>query len=226
MRSVTLLDLRTSAKFHADMQNSNFILDPEWNFYINQGMTEYENILNALVEDYNIKELYFTLPSNSISFALPADFFDIRGLDINVNLNATPNDLNWRSCRKYEFKERNRNNLYSLYWNGNFIEYRVQGNTLHFIPGNHSTLYCRLFYTPVLPKLVLDTDTIDGVNGFDEYIALYAAIRAKDKEETDSSPLMMKQESYRRMILTYADSRNNDQGKTVSDVNNIGFYGY
>ena len=70
-----------------------------------------------------------------------------------------------------------------------------------------------------MPDLVSVTDTIDGVNGFEDYIALKTAERMLAKEESDVSWIMKETAEFEAMLKRAADDRNRDRSDRVSDIN-------
>lgn len=228
MRTVTLDKLMYSARAYADMQGSQFITDPELITYINNAATKYWDLINELDQDYNYKSYIFTLNNNQISYPLPSDFLYIRGVDINasgISVNASTD--NWTSIDRYMLSERNQYRGYGVvrYATRSILKYNITGQNIEFIPiptGNQS---CRLLYTPVVPDLAVLTDTIDGINGFDDYIAMKAAQRMLAKEESDVSWITMEIMDFEKKVKRDADRRNRDRGDRVSDVTTLdGWY--
>ncbi len=220
MRTVTLANLIKSAQRYADMENSSFISQQEWIDYINNASAKYWNLINGLTQDYNINELYFALNFGQQDYALPTDFLYVRGVDVNISAGATALTDNWISVERYMLSERNVSRIYittlcGLY----YLKYRIQGNNLRFEPTPQAYQTARLIYTPVMPNLLNLTDTIDGINGFDDYIAMLSAARALDKEKSDNSFLMMNIQMFEAQVKAAADDRNRDQADRVQDVN-------
>ncbi|MEM4724098.1 MAG: hypothetical protein QXP01_03725, partial [Candidatus Hadarchaeum sp.] len=144
---MTLLELRNLAKDLADMRNSQFVTDPEWNVYIN---TFYKEVYDALVtssEDYFTKSFSFSL-GNTNTQALPADFYKARSLELQV---AGPR---FESLSYLPFEERNDTlTLRYRLVNGNIVLYPEDGA--------HNKSY-RLWYIPKVAPLSADTQpTVD-----------------------------------------------------------------
>lgn len=227
MRTVTLQELITSAQRYADMENSSFLTQAEWISYINNAATKYWNLINSRTQDYNLKELFFPMVFNQQDYDLPADFLYVRGVDCNVSANATNANNNWIAVERYVFAERNINQSYVSNFYGYFyLRYRIQGNVLRFEPNPQGYQTVRLSYIPVMPNLIDVTDTIDGINGFDDYIAMIAAARAKAKEESDVTWLMGEIALFEQQVKAAADDRNRDEADRVQDVNNKNRWGY
>lgn len=222
MRTVTLQELMDRARQYADMQNNNFITEPELKLYIKNACTKYWNLINQLGQDYNLITSPTTLfESNVKDYALPSDFLHVRGVDLAVSSSPQPNDI-WLNVKPFQFAERNRFQGYP-YFSGfgisTYLRYRIKNNFISFDPYPQGYGSFRIHYTPVMPDLLQPTDTIDGINGFEDYIALKAAERMLAKEESDVSWVLKKINEFEVMIKQAADDRNRDRSDRVQDVN-------
>jgi hypothetical protein len=187
----TLLKLRTDAQTRADMVNSQFLTDAEWLSYINASAKELYGLLTQKYGD----NYFVTLPPYSFVtdgstdwYPLPSDFFKLLGVDLQIS-NA-PNGF--ATLKPFNMGERNKYaipNLQAFYGILTNLRYRVMGNRLWFIPRAASGQTMRVFYVPRVTELVLDTDVLDGVCGWEEYVAVDAAIKALAKEESDTTQL-------------------------------------
>ena len=75
--TMTLAQLRTAARQEADMVNSQFVSDSEFNTYINQSCFElYDLLIQKFGDDYYIKNppYTFTTDGTSYLYALLATF--------------------------------------------------------------------------------------------------------------------------------------------------------
>ena len=221
-RTVTLQELMDRSRQYADMQNSNFISDAELKLYIKNACTKYWNLINQLGQDYNMVTSPVTqFVANTKDYALPTDFLHMRGVDLAVSNTPQPNDI-WINVRPYQFSERNRFQGYPYFtgWGiSTYLRYRIKNNVISFDPYPQGYGSFRLHYTPVMPDLVNVTDTIDGVNGFEDYIALKTAERMLAKEESDVSWIMKETAEFEAMLKRAADDRNRDRSDRVSDIN-------
>ena len=82
MASVTLLELRNRSRQRADMVNSKFVTDAELNTYINASYAElYDLLIASRGENYFVLSYNFTTSINQDTYALPADFYKLMGVD-------------------------------------------------------------------------------------------------------------------------------------------------
>lgn len=227
MSVVTLAQLTTSAQRFADMENSNFIAQNEWTDYVNFGLRQYWNKINQLLQDYNIKEVFFQLILNQTDYNLPEDYMYTRGFDISVT-QLLPSGIDsqfWTSLYPYDFKERDQ---YSTPWFSAYggiygLRYRIMSTFVRFLPVPIPQNWIRHSYIPVAPTLVEPTDSLNGYNGFEEYAAAWAAYRALTKEESDTTNVEKILAEWEKTIDTQAQDRNRDVSDKVSDVNRRGW---
>ena len=78
--------------------------------------------------------------------------------------------------------------------------------------------YIQVWYLPNVPYLTNDSDFTPSFYGFEEYPAIYAAIQALDKEESDSGPMRAKLELLKNRIRVMASARDVGYPGKISDV--------
>lgn len=216
--TVTVDAVVTSAKQKADMVNSNFVKAAEWISYVNYSWKELYDILVAKFEDYYTSVLTFTLTGGQNSQALPADFYKMRGVDRAIS------GTEYYTLRPFTFEDRNNRRRVTLY-RGLYptIRYRVFGDAVIFTPDDAADGNYRFFYIPRAQDLTAGTDTIDGVNGWEDYVAVDAAIKALIKEETDASALMMQKQALLQRINDMGNNRDAGESERVTDVTTSGY---
>lgn len=222
MDIVSFGSLIQNAKYYSDMEVSGNVTDPEWQTYVNFAAKRYYDIVNMLMEDYNLSVKYYQIQNNVDLYALPDDFLHCRGVDLSLNPAPVPEDPStiWYALEAYNFKERNKMNYF---WSrqvssGLYSKYRIQGENLSFEPIFVGSTTCRLYYVPVLPKMVALTDTMNVIHGFDEYIARMAAEMALEKQETVNELLSARILKLESSIRQIALDRNRDEGKTIANI--------
>ena len=216
----TLLDVRTQARERADMVNSQFVSDAEWNRYINASLYELYDLLVQKYGDHyftSFPPYSFVTDGQSDWYALPPDFYKLVGVDLQIN--NSPNGF--ITLKPFNVGERNRfsvPNLQSCYGIMTNLRYRVAGQQAWFIPRAAAGQTVRLFYVPRLSRLVEDTDVIDGISGWEEYVIVDAAIKAMVKEESDPAALMGQKAGLIARIESAAANRDAGNPMTVSDT--------
>lgn len=211
--STTLAEIRLRSRQKADREGSEFVQDAELDFMINSSVAELHDLLIAHAgADYFLDSYSFNLSPAVENYSLPANFYKLKGIDLKVS------GL-WQSLRPFNFNERNRvsdDNLTIL--NLYDLRYRLSGDNLKFSPVPDSQLQCRLWFTPLSPKLVLPTDTLKDLNQYVEYVLVDVAIKYLMKEESDVQGLMVQKADLRKRIENMSANRDEGQPETVSDI--------
>jgi hypothetical protein len=222
---MSLAAIRLAAQQRADRENSNFVQMPEWNSYINQSAFELYDLLTTVYEDYNIAPVVsiltdgsqqYDLPNGSNYTAAPA-LYKLIGVDVGI-ANATNG---WVTLKKFNFISRNRYvfpQITSTYLGVFNMQYRIVGDKIMFIPTPQAGQTIRLWYIPRMTSLLQDTDVLDGVSGWTEYIIVDAAIKALQKEESDVSALMAQKQMLTERINASAQNRDAGQPDTISNT--------
>ena len=228
---MTLGQLRTAAQQRADMTNSQFVTTLEWNSYINQSAFELYDLLTTVYEDYNVQAYTFSTVGGQAQYALPNGstvtdaisgqvvpaFYKLMGVDLG--LASTTNA--WVTIQNFDFIQRNRYvypQLSSTYAGVFNLRYRLVGNKLMFIPAPSGGQYVRIWYVPRLTMLLQDSDILDGVSGWTEYVIVDAAIKAMQKEESDVTVLAAQKMALIDRINGSAQNRDVGQPNTISDI--------
>jgi len=215
---VTLQYIRTMAKQRADRVNSQFVTDTEWNSYINASYKElYDLLIQKYGDDYYVASTYtWTTDGSSVLYPLPADFY--KNLLVEVALNPQDNN-SWITLRTFQRIQQNLwnyPNVYTFYGITN-LRYRIDGNYLHIVPISTAGQTLRMWYAPRPAKLVQDTQIVDGVSGWEEYIIIDAARKCLAKEESDTTFLLNEKAALIARIESAAENRNASDPERVSD---------
>lgn len=194
----TLAQLRLRAQERCDLVGTAFITNSEWLSLLNASYQElYAIIVQAFGTDYYVQtpSTGVTITTNGIDqfFPLASDFFKLLGVDLQV----TPSL--WVPLKPFAFADRNQFNFYTVPKAGQTVRY---------------------FYVPRWVPLVADVDTVDGVNGWEEYIIWDAAIKALSKEESDTSVPMAEKQALVARIQAEAENRDAGSPARVVDVYN------
>jgi hypothetical protein len=221
--SVTLSEIRLRSRQKADRENSNFVENEELDFMINSSIAELHDLLIAHAgADYYLNSVQGTTVAGTSTYALPTDFYKLKGVDIKVA-------GEWRSIRPFNFNERNRLNESELYW-ASSTRYRLHGDNILLNPVPDTALEYQLWYTPLAQKLVADTDILKDLNQYVEYVLVDVAIKYLNKEESDVQVLMAQKVDLRKRIENMSANRDEGQPESVSDIyaenNNYWYRGF
>lgn len=214
----TLLDLRTQARQRADMEHSTFITDSELTTYLNQSAFElYDLLVSAYGDDYFVAAPppTFTTDGTTEVYPAPANLYKLLGVDISAS--GAPGT--WRTLVPFGINERNLNpwgrtgsNPAPVYADP---RYRLSGSNIWFeyAPAGGQTV--RVLHIPRMTPLAADTDDLDGISGWDEYVIVDAAIKMKQKEQSDAAELMATKNALRVRIERMKQHRTAGQPKTT-----------
>jgi len=213
--AVTLTQLTTRSKQLADMVNSSFIGSTEWTDYINAGYAELYDLIVAAFEDYFTTTTTSTITTGN-TISLPAAFYKLRGLDYSLN-------GSYVNCTQFGFSERNMQSTWrsTALYNRAGRQYRIVGDTLYIVPEDMAAGTYQLWYIPAITPLSGGSDTIPtslSKFGWEEYICLYAAERAQNKQENDVSVLQAQRQQLIARITSMAANRNVDQPEKITDL--------
>lgn len=231
---VSLGQLRLMAQQRADRVNSTFVTKSEWNSYINQSAFELYDLITTLFEDNYVAQpiLFQTtgsqdqydLPNGANAFLTeagapitPRPFYKLLGVDLGLALNSNA----WVSLHKFNFISRNRYvfpNITANYLGVFNLRYHLLGDKIAFIPTPSGAQYIRLWYIPRMIELLADTDVLDGVSGWSEYVVIDAAIKALQKEESDVTVLMLQKQAILDRIQSSAMNRDAGAPDTISNT--------
>ncbi len=221
---LSLGEIRLMAQQRADRVNSSFVTLPEWNSYINQSRFELYDLLVTLYEDYFLADPIVFTTDGSDKYDLPngtnysgaKKFYKLWGVDCGL----APSGNAWITLAKFDAIERNRYvfpNVTSTFAGVFNLRYRITGNDVRFIPTPSGGQYIRLWYIPRLETLLADSDIMDGISGWTEYVIVDAAIKALQKEESDVTILLAQKQALIERITTSGMNRDAGQPDTISN---------
>tara|TARA_R110002126_G_scaffold172712_6_gene321517 strand:- start:2861 stop:3547 length:687 start_codon:yes stop_codon:yes gene_type:complete len=217
--TTTLAQLRTRARERSDQENSTFVSPTELLSYINASYQELYDILVGKYEDYYTTKTTSVIASGDSTITLPTDFYKLRGIDFKLDTNT------WVAVGKFNFIERNVLNRSIVRRGAGFREtqYRVIGGEVQIEPEDSADGTYRIWYTPLPTLLSAETDTIDGIQGWEEYVIIDVAIKMMAKEESSTTHLEREKAAMLTRIESMAANRDSGQPETISDTTNT-FY--
>lgn len=220
-KSVALSTMITQVREAADMAGSAFVTDAEITSLINTYVAElYDLLVSAYGPAFYASSYTFSTIADQREYTLPvspntgSDFYQLLGVDVDLGdgdvLSATP----------FDFHSRNRyNNSTSYYTRGEPVYYRIHGSQIWLLPTPGAVYSVTIHYIPAAPTLASGgTTTFDGVNGFERYVIVSAAIACLQKEESDPTILMAEKASLTRRIQTMSKNRDAAYPEQIVDV--------
>lgn len=222
-RSVTLSQLIERVRRMADMEVRGPVTDSEITDYLNDAATElYDELVSNYQEEWGVNPSPATLhvTASVATCALPDDCYKVRGVDRLVSGVSGSSSARWEKLELASFEDRND-------WYGDAVDYygnqafgyRPLGRTsISFWPVPQENATLRLWFIPVLARMTSGSDTLDGINGFEELVVCDAAIKCLMKEESDVSELLRRKEQLRRRIAAMSDERVVGDTDVIRDV--------
>lgn len=213
--SMTLAEIRTAAKQRADMVNSSFVSDAEWNSFINgSGYALYDILVASYGEDYFSTTYSFTTDGTSERYALPSGFYKLLGVEVLIASSQ------YVTLKPFKFGERNRFARPGTVILGDLanLQYRLNGSFLWLQPMAASGQTVRIWYVPQWTALTADATTFDGISGWLDYVVVDAARKALVKEESDTAQLERELAELKDRIVGQAPNRDTAGPVRVTDV--------
>jgi len=230
---MTLGQIRLAAQQRADLVNSGFVTTQEWNSYITQSAFELYDLLVTAYQDYylappaffltNGNNNAYPLPDGILTFfdannnvVTPKPFYKMNGVDVGLSNNNNA----WFTIQKFNWNDRN--NFVYPQLNSTILgvfnmQYRVMGSNIEFIPTPSANQYVRMWYIPRMTQPLADTDILDGISGWTEYVIIDAAIKAMQKEESDCTVLGIQKGDIIKRIEDSAANRDASIADTVTN---------
>lgn len=208
-RTRTLAQLRTEIQNRGDLRSIRHP-DAQVDRNINQSIAELYDLLINADPDYYLSSDDISVTSGTANYALASDFYKAVGVDVQDT------DSNWYVMRKFNFAERNQ--LQDTGTERLDARYRIMGSNLRLRPTPAWTGTVRLWYIPAPTVLTSDSDTFDGISGWEEFVIVDGIIKARVKDEEDITDVMAQKQMLIRRIENMAASRDTGEPDRVRDV--------
>lgn len=213
--TVALLVIRDAVRRRADQVNSDFRSDADVNDLINRTLAEvYEHIIIQQPERY-LSSVTFNTVNGTASYPLTALAYKVKSIDAVFPGYQVPRELDM-----FQWQDRNRYRL-GVGWNYNTpVAWRLYANNIVFAPTPTSVIPITVWYHPLPPTLTFDSDSFDGVAGWDEAIIVGAAWKlALEEADTElSSQLGAEYQRQLARILSFAAVRVTEHTEEARDV--------
>lgn len=208
-RTRTLTQLRSEIRDRGDLRSVRHT-DDMLTRNVNQSIAELYDLLVSVSPDYFLSSDDISVSSGTANYALVSDFYKCVGVDVQ-------DSSNWHSLRRFNFAERNQMQQ------GGGVEktgtrYRVMGSNLRLRPTPNWTGTVRLWYIPAPSVLSEDTDTFDGVSGWEEYVIVDCILKAKVRDEEDIQEVMAQKQILVGRIQELAAERDVSEPDRIRDV--------
>jgi hypothetical protein len=201
------------------------IIDDELDEYINSAISNlYDMLVAARGDQYY--SIYGTVPTVSgdatylwtdfttfTALGDASDFYRLVALQIQEGTEVEPLD-------SFEPQEEARLSERSLQGSFTFrdIRYTLNQNQLYLVPTPNAVWTIHMDYIPIAPTLASPSSSFDGINGWEEWVILTAAIRCGAKDKDDISALVAERAIIDNRIQRLAGQRDLANPGRVQDV--------
>ena len=214
----TVGNINLECRQRANKENSQFYTDQEMTSMISQSHKRlYDKIVTAYGDDYYVATPYaWATAQNQQLYPLPTDFYKLLLAEVALN----PQDPNsYITLKQFNMIQKNLfnyPNLYNMYGISN-LRYRLNGNNLMIVPQTQGGQTIRIWYAPRPNQLLKQTDLVDGISGWEEYVVADVCIKMLAKEESDVSVFAAYLAQEDKRLDEMAKNRNLGEPQTVSD---------
>lgn len=209
----TFAEIKLRARQRADMVNSTFVTDGELGNFVNASACElYDILIDSRGENYYVLSSSFSAVAGQKDYPLPTDFLKLLAVDLVSGENQIIN------VRAFQWQERNLSTTLAYSGDDANIRYQLRGSNITLTPTPNGGAEFRLWYVPRCPALVADGDSFDGINGWEEYIVIDAAIKMRIKEESPVQELMIEKQAIKTRIESASKARDSAEPAKVQDT--------
>lgn len=221
-KTATLAQLRTRIRERADIEDSGFFPDSLLNNFINRSIERlYDILVGAYGADYYVSTTPHTINivSGTKVYDLPATFYKVSGVDLRNGDDPIP-------LEPFMFAERNRYTNYYRRVNRDVtgFKYRIVGNQIWFTNPTSNEVV-DVWYQPSFTDLSSDSDTFDGINGWEEWVVIDCAIKCRVREEGETQDLRVDLLKIETQIKEMAKTRDVGAPERVVDTNTYEYTG-
>lgn len=178
-RTFTLAELRTAVQRRGGVENSYDLRAPILNEFINSAAAELWDILRKKGDDVLVKSETLATSIGSATVPLPATFYKL----IVLQLQDASSPSGWRRLRPFTIEE---SHLFGPSAGGPY-RYRLQGSNIVLSTATPVVETLRLYFVPYSPIMTSDSDTLDGLNGYEELVVAMAWRKCVERQRLDTS---------------------------------------
>lgn len=212
-RTVTLATLKERIRNLGELREI-YVSDEVLTEEINSSLAELHDKLVAATPDYYESTYNVNIVADTASYALPEDFYKLQAVDV------LRSDGDYSALKKYNLAERNFDNQ-SGPASREWTRYRVRGGYIVFAPTPSwtETNGVRLLYTPTPPRLSNDSDTVDDIANWSDWVVYDVIIKlVGGKEESDASQFERLLAKLNDRIEQMANTRDVGEPDSIRDL--------
>lgn len=158
---------------------SAFVSDAELTEYVNNGAQDlYDKLVAARGHEFYAATDTFSTVAGTTDYALPADWYS------TIVLVATDGGGTYQRLRAWNYDDYHELLNTQVQGTAYTCRARVSDTNVVLLPAPTEVFTVRHVYIPTFTRLASDSDTFDGINGWEEYVVLWAARAMLTKEES------------------------------------------
>lgn len=223
-RTETLANMLDRCKRRVHMENSNFVSNEEWYEYINEGLSDLHDRLVKADPERFIREQTLTGDGRTSDFSTSSDYYGTYSVeyisDSSQGVYCPIKRLLGDEITVVPTTPASRPSGYTFVYNNSAPE----TDLVRIIPTPDSSTTLRHRYVVCAQSFATDgtdsAEVINGINGWEEYIIVYAGINARTKEESSTVTLERKLERLQARLEEMAENRSVADAGHVIDVRN------
>lgn len=219
-RAVRLDALRDDCRLYADQRPggaSAFISDTELTRLVNQEIRQlYDRLVLARGQDHYLDTATITLVAGTATYALDADLMQMVWMGINWGAGNLEEIPTWQHAEYATYQN------WQSWTQGSPKAYRMRGtSTVEFVPTPTAAGTVEYRFVPAFTDLSADSDTFDGINGWEEAVVLPVAMKMRVIADQDMNDLGRLYERVSQRIDEMAAGLSNEP-KRIQDVSGRG----
>jgi len=206
-RDVSLLAIRTEIVNTGGYKNSPVFTALVLNAWINRAIARVYDLVWEADNDYYTDETNLPTIAGNDAVALPLTFKKLIGL-------ARQDGNDYRQLRRMRQHE-------WIRWEGQSgapTHYRLQRGNIRLAAKPDAIYSLRLYYLPVAPTLVVDGDTFDSIDYFDELVIAYVLKKCAGRDERQLGELKIEIDELEKNIRKRADGRDAGEPLYLADL--------
>ena len=173
-KNVTLTQLIDRVRFQGDLENSAVMSDARITTVINAAIEGVWDLLLETRPDNYITTATLATVAGSESVTLPSDFFKLRLVEVY-------DGALYRPLRPHNVSEAWRYQTSAA--TPSRLTYRIETGTLRIVPTPTQIWTLRVRYFKAATDLVSGSDTLDGVNGYEDLVIAQAIAKLRGGRE-------------------------------------------
>lgn len=208
-RTRTLAELRTQVRQAADIENAAAWTDGQLDQLINDSIADlYLVLVECYEDDYTESYAFSTAATTEVYSLASAGVVKVRAVEVL-------DGEDWLPLDRWDFSNRR----FYADGSGRPRAYRLIGKeSITLLPTPDGVYSMRVWLVPPPDTLTLDTDTYDGVSGYERYVVVDSAIKVGIQEETDVRALVQERQRMLEKIQRTAGTKDAGRPDIVQDM--------